>query len=287
MLPLIRCQDDGGVLRMEEGVAPRCERCGQVFEVDGPVLRTGLHGLHGESDHERRIRDLEAAAAPEPAWDAPGDLMEIGATLEALQLRPHHRLLELGAGRGRFTNLVAAACREVVAVDISIESLVAAAKRLNGERIALVHGDATKPIGSPGMFDRALGTLTSNLPDRSARQASYGSAAAALTPDGRFVFTTHYYGLRARMDREPLEGRYTEGGIYRRLLTVAEVREETAPYFRRVRIRPICVVLPFAQRVGLPLVATDRIARRVPLIRSFGTLLLVEATGPRRSPSQG
>jgi SAM-dependent methyltransferase len=246
-----------------------------------------LNGLHPESGHEREIRDAEASTDPNPSWDSPADAMEIDATLAALDLRPQHRLLELGAGQGRFTTLAERACREVVALDISAESLRAAARRLTSATVALVQGDATKSIVAKGTFDRVLGTLTSNLPDRSTRQGSYRTAADALTSNGKFVFSTHYFGARARIERVPREGRYSEGGIYRRFLTRAEVLEETAPYFQRVRVRPICVVLPFARRVGLPLVATDRVARRVPLLRAFGTLLLVEATRPRRSPSRG
>jgi SAM-dependent methyltransferase len=207
--------------------------------------------------------------------------MEVDALLEALDLSPEHRLLEMGCGRGRFTTRVASMCSEVVAVDISLQSLRAAAARLEGGDVALVHGDATKPLVAAGHVDRVLGTLASNLPDRATRQASYRTAAAALRPGGKFVFSTHYLGLRARMDREPREGRYTEGGIYRCLLTAADVREEAAPYFRRLRIRPICVVLPFSRRLGVPLAPLDRVARRIPLVRAFGDLLLVEASEPR------
>jgi SAM-dependent methyltransferase len=242
----------------------------------------GLEGLHGESEYERRLRDAEAARHPDPSWDTPGDAMEIDAMLKALSLRPGHRVLELGAGRGRFTTLLAAARTEVVAIDISLESLRAASRRIDSESVALLHGDATKAMVAPSTFDRVLGTLTSNLPDRATRQASYDVAAKALRPNGVFVCTTHYFGLRARLDGEAREARYTEGGIYRCLLTVDEVVEEASPFFARVRARPVCVVLPFAHRLRLPIATIDRFARRVPGLRAFGTLLLVEATGPRR-----
>src|SRR5687767_6985054 len=84
MLAAIRCPADGGELVFEDGRGARCTHCGRSFELDGPVLRLGLEGLHPESEHERRLRDAEAAARPEPAWDAPGDAMEIDAMREAL-----------------------------------------------------------------------------------------------------------------------------------------------------------------------------------------------------------
>ncbi|MEQ1856742.1 MAG: class I SAM-dependent methyltransferase [Longimicrobiales bacterium] len=281
-LASLRCPADGRPLERAGSTGARCAGCGRVFPIEGPVLSVGLENLHEESEHERRIRDAEASANPEPSWNAPSDVMETDATLEALDLRAHHRLLEMGPGRGRFTRRVESLCAEVVAVDISLESLRGAARRLSRDTVALIQGDATKPVVAPGTFDRVLGTLTSNLPSRTLREASYAAASQALRADGKFVFTTHYLGIRARLDREPREGRYTEGGIYRCLLTAADVRRETAPYFRRARVRPICVVLPFSRRLGIPLAGADRIARRMPLLRAFGDLLLVEASAPRR-----
>ena len=246
------------------------------------MLRLGVDGLHAESDHERRIRDAEAAAPAQPRWDTDADVMEIGATLEALALEPRHRVLELGAGRGRFTRLLAERSGLVVAVDISVESLRVSARTLTGGTVALVEADATRDVAAPAGFDRALGTLASNLPTREAREASYRAAARALVDDGVFVFSTHYYGVRARLEGEPKAGRYTSDGIYRYLLTPAEVSREVSPYFESVRVRPICVVLPFSRRLGLPVPTVDRVARRVPLLRAFGGLLLVEAKRPRR-----
>lgn len=246
------------------------------------MLRLGLDGLETESEHERGIRDAEARAQAHPRWDTDGDAMEIDATLEALSLEPDHRVLELGAGRGRFTHVVAERCQLVVAVDISLESLLASARAARSGRVAYVEADATRDVVRERSVDRVLGTLASNLPTPAARAASCAAAARALTDAGVFVFSTHYYGLRARWDGEPREGRYTPGGIYRRLFTAAEVRREISPYFDQVRIRPICVVLPFARRLGLPVRPLDRQARRVPLVRALGTLLLVEARGPRR-----
>jgi len=242
----------------------------------------GLESLHPESDHERLLRDAEAVKSPEPSWSTPADVMEMDATLEALELTEGQRVLELGPGRGRFTRRLQDLATTVVGVDISLESLKVAHLHVDPERVALVHADATAPVGAPAAFDRILGTLASNLPDRVSRITSYRVASRALKDDGKFVFSTHYYGIRARLDREPKEGRYVAGGIYRSLLTRAEVIEEIKPFFARVTVRPICVVLPLTARLGLPLPALDKIARRVPLLRAFGTLLLVEAEAPVR-----
>jgi SAM-dependent methyltransferase len=242
----------------------------------------GLGDLHPESDRERRLRDEEAGTLPLHMEDAVYDAMEIEGTLEALSVRPGHRVLELGCGRGRFTRLIEKRGATVVGVDISLESLRIAADHIATSRVALVQADATKAIAAPRSFDRVLGTLTSNLPSRRAREDSYRAAAAALSDDGKLVFSTHHYGIRARLAREPKEGRYSAEGIYRYLLEPREIRDEIGPFFGRVRIRPICVVLPFSRRLGLPLARIDRIARRIPGTRSLGDLLLVEASRPTR-----
>ena len=283
-LPLVRCVQDGGALEpsSKASASARCTVCHRSYPIEGRLIRLGLEGLHPESDRERRIRDQEALSGAVTPWSVAYDEMEISATLAALDLAPHHRLLELGPGRGRFTLLVETMCSLVVGIDISLESLRVAASRLQTGKVALAHADVTKAIFAPGAFDRILGTLTSNLPDSVERRKSYQVAARALDNAGKLVFTTHYYGLRARLDREAREGRYIDHGIYRRLLTIREIRTELRPYFRRIRVRPICVILPFSRRLRLPLVATDRVARTLPLLRAFGDLLLVEASHPRR-----
>ena len=283
-LPLVRCIRDGGPLEPsgEASVSARCTVCHRSYPIEGRLLRLGLDGLHPESDRERRIRDEEAVSGAAIPWGVAYDEMEVSATLAALDLAPHHRLLELGPGRGRFTRLLETTCGLVVGVDISLESLRVAASRLQTDKVALVHADVTKAVFTQGAFHRILGTLTSNLPGVEERRRSYEVAARALDDAGKLVFTTHYFGLRARLAREAREGRYTDGGIYRRLLTAREIRTELRPYFRRIRVRPICVILPLSGRLRLPLVATDRVARALPLLRAFGDLLLVEAAEPRR-----
>lgn len=276
---LLRCPADGGKLR-RAGPGLLCEQCGAFYGADGGVLRLLASGVHAETDHERSIRDREAVEGGAPTAHS-DSAMAVDATLEALDVAPHHDVLEMGAGTGRFTRLLASCSRRVVAVDISFESLrVAAGTTGLPDNLTLVHGDATKPFVTPRSFDRVLGTLTSNLPDRESRERSYELAAMALRDDGKFVFTTHHYGVRAKLGRHPKEGRYTENGIYRRLLEPREIRDELSPYFGRIEIGGANVIPPFALRLGFTAQSVDDVCRRVRMLRPFADLLLVTAAGP-------
>jgi len=279
----LRCVGDSEGLAWDasERDSLLCGSGAHRYEVEGRIVRVGLDDLHPESMREQSIRDQEASNHGVPSGDTPFDLMEIGATMEALALKPEHCLLELGSGRGRFTKVVASVCKRVLGVDISLGSLRLASDEVGDREVGFIHGDATVPHVADGSFDRVLGTLTSNLPDKPLRQASYHAAARALSPGGRFVFTTHFFGLRARSQGESRDGRYSEEGIYRRLLEPSEVRDEISPYFGKVSVRPIQVVVPLSMRLGLPLVPLDRLARRIPGLRNFGHLLLVDAREPR------
>ena len=67
-------------------------------------------------------------------------------------------------------------------------------------------------------------------------------------------------------------------------MTCQEVAREAAPYFSRVRSRPIQILLQFAAWLRLPLVALSRLAERVPLLNQWRILLLFVASRPIHPP---
>ena len=67
---------------------------------------------------------------------------------------------------------------------------------------------------------------------------------------------------------EKQAGRYVEGGIFRYLFTIDEVRKELEPYFRKFEIRPIQAYLPFARKL------------RLPVLKDLGEFLLCTAEQP-------
>jgi SAM-dependent methyltransferase len=300
LLSLVRCADDGGALDggagariIDDGIA-RCTSCSRVYRIERGILRLlDRRALDAESVHEADLRDSVAAAGdyveafrttgPERAFDR----MEMRPTLAALAPLRDRLVLELGAGTGRYTVELVRRARAALVVDFSARSLETLAAKIDdadahARAVGLVQADVTRLRVAPRRFDRVFSTLMSNLPTRAHRDATYRLAASALRDDGVFVFSTHHYGWRQRVRGEPIEGRYTEGGIYRRLFTRREVLDEVGRCFDDPRSWPIQIALPFTYREGFPLLAVSTVAERLPLVSQLGSLLLATARRPRR-----
>jgi SAM-dependent methyltransferase len=292
---LLRCSWDSGrlAIRSDAGESPtlwsaslQCLECQRHFPVqDGIVRLLDASLLDPESDHERTVRDLELEAAFVPDDErSEFQLAEILPMLEACEPLENATVLELGAGSGRHTMLIAGRSGITLAVDFSIVSLRhLAARAHDGWTLGLVHADCTRVVVERRAFDVILSTLVSNLPTAQHRAAMMRLAADALTPEGKFVFGTHYYGLHSRIRGEQRSGRYKAGGIYRYLFGRREIEVETRRFFGRVASRPIQIVLPLSWRLKLPLLKLSRFAERVPLLNQFGELLLVVARSAHRS----
>jgi len=300
-IPLIsafRCIKDGTVLRLDRDSrlcdnhalvwqgALLCDACCGAFPIDKGILNLlDANALDEESRREFTIRDERAAKAAGtkgPAWyDNEYGRTELIPTIEALSAGPGAMVLELGCGDGRYTLVLAGECRWVVAVDFSLESLrIMQQRQQNRRNIALVLGDITTMKVHTAAFDRVLSTLVSNLPSRAHRDAMYRLAAAALKPEGRFVFSTHHHGLWQKLSGKSQAGRYKESGIYRYHFTLSECQTEAQHFFASVTARPIQFHLPFAGRLGLPLVKMSRMLESIPLFNQMGHLVLCTAEQP-------
>jgi SAM-dependent methyltransferase len=292
LLTLLRCLREGGALELEAGTLVhdghvqrgnlRCHACHALYPVeDGIVKLLDPSALDQESQHERALRD-QPSAGDDTSWEqSPWSRMEIEPTLAALRPLSGLIVLELGCGGGRYTVLMADQAAAVMAVDFSHAALKKLGSRVASHwNIGLVQADCTR-LGLAGKaFDRILSTLVSNLPSPAHRYAMFRLAADALAPSGRFVFSAHHHTLVSRFRRVPQAGRYHDGGIFCYLFRRRELFEETQKYFRGVQCRPIQISLPFADRLGLPLVALSRTVESIPLVNQLGQLLLVTATEP-------
>ena len=109
-----------------------------------------------------------------------------------------------------------------------MESLKILVQKLQpGLPVGLVRADITNLSIAPRSFHRVLSTLVSNLPTREHRLSMLHLASDSLTKHGRFVFSTHYYGIRERWGGVAKSGRYTKGGIYRYYFRKNEIKRET------------------------------------------------------------
>jgi SAM-dependent methyltransferase len=281
-LSFFRCPVDGGELSLQPDSHPDVVQnafvacsCGFKASVREGILILGEDGSDDQSRRERRLRDEEYRSEPSP-HDTVLDRMEIPPTLRALRLTGRDAVLELGAGSGRYTIQLANRCRELVAIDFSLEGLKRLAERLPPTSpVSLVQADISRLAVAPGSFDRVLSTLTSNLPSQALRQRMFALAAQACDSQrGLFVLGAHHWGATAKRSGISREGLYDGDGIYRYFMSTGEVCQAAAAFFRTVRARPIVVTPPGALRLHLPLVALQRILEYLPFIRSYGQIVL-------------
>lgn len=107
--------------------------------------------------------------------------------LGALALPPPARLLEVGAGRGRFSRLLAERGYDVTAVDLSPELLAALSADDPAGTIRTVAGDAAAVHRLvPGPFDAAVGFFFLHHLDR--LEPLFASLAQVVRPGGRVAF---------------------------------------------------------------------------------------------------
>jgi SAM-dependent methyltransferase len=306
MLHLLRCINDAGELTLikeplgdADGVLDavlRCKACGSEFRIEDGIARLLPDQLTEEDKHEMSIRDTIDYDCTNPGSFVPpaegwrsllSDRLEVPAHLDALQTLPSNTVLELACGDGRFTSLIAKTGAKVLAVDFSINALRLLAWRLPaGAKVGRVHADINQLHLASRAFDRAL-TLTP-LDSRDERMNMYRTIAHALKDDGRYVGSFEHDDLHRRLLGLPLMRRYSKDGILIEHLTTKTMDLEAAPYFSKLRVRPIRPRVPFALKLppglALPLL---RLVAALPLARHFGELLLLTAQDPVRLPVEG
>ncbi|MFN0249915.1 MAG: class I SAM-dependent methyltransferase [Kofleriaceae bacterium] len=113
------------------------------------------------------------------------------SVIDALDLQPGMRILELGAGPGRLAIQIKCAHPGVRldAVDID-ERMVARAQRnasIAGVDVAFRQADMTRLSELAGKYDRVYSTMTFHHLGLDAKHAALDTAREALAHDGRFV----------------------------------------------------------------------------------------------------
>jgi SAM-dependent methyltransferase len=289
----------------------RCDSCGAEYDIEDGIARLLYTDLTAEDKHEIAIRDAQNADAlprafmpPPSGWRSePSDLLEIPDHLAELD-PGGRRILEIGCGDGRFTIIMARMEAHVLAVDFSIKALQVLASRLSSGiaptayqvdpqhkfidlhgLVGLVHADASHFCVAPRSFDRALSTTP--LDSRDERMTMYRTIAEALTDQGRFVGSVENDDLNRSLLGLPVARRYSSG-IFIEHFDSSKVRREVAPYFSKLRIRPIRPRLPFCHRLASSWVLRlSRLVAVTPVIRHFGEILLFRAERPVRPPREG
>jgi ubiquinone/menaquinone biosynthesis C-methylase UbiE len=108
--------------------------------------------------------------------------------LDAIEIRPGARVLELGCGTGGFTRLLAARGAQLTSVDRSPHVLARARRRAPGATFVESELTAYRPQGS---YDVVWVAFVLHELDPAARQAVLTMARSALVPGGTLVIVEH------------------------------------------------------------------------------------------------
>jgi SAM-dependent methyltransferase len=134
----------------------------------------------------------------------------IRAALRAFE--PRGRVLELGAGTGQWTGLLAETATKVVAIDSSPEMLAINAERVQGDRVRRRVADAFALDASHAFDTVFFGFFLSHVP-LSLFDAFWDAVAGQLAPRGRVFFVDE--GRHAQWHEDWID---EEAGIVRRTL---------------------------------------------------------------------
>jgi len=114
---------------------------------------------------------------------------EVKSIIEAVNPQPNDLILDVGAGTGQFSEIIAAKCRHLVALDNSQKSIeeIDLHNSSKGNITAHVH-DITHPIPRIAAFDKAFSTqVIQHIPSHELRIAALRNIRDALKQGGELV----------------------------------------------------------------------------------------------------
>ena len=141
-------------------------------------------------------------------------------------------LLEAGCGTGRFTRLFAGHCSELVAADLSRDSILRNRVQHAGKTAAPVHYLHADLTHMP-LKDAIFGAIAhigvyEHIPSSELRRQFLENARRVLRPDGMLLLSAYRYGGLTKIFEK--EGEH-DGGIPFFRFTEDELRGEIEPYF--------------------------------------------------------
>lgn len=198
-----------------------CSTCGHGYPVeDGiPLL---LYPTDSEQSDVAAAKQRESAARDADAAGYDSTIsnyqttIELKAVMNALSVRPTDVVLDLGAGTGRLTTLLAAAGATVVAIDISPASLKINRDRCAGLQGSNVHYIACDVCHLPlrdGIANKAGSSMMlEHIPTEEERKRCLSQIYRVLRPGSKLALTAYNYSWskRRRAEREGFHG----GGLY-------------------------------------------------------------------------
>lgn len=190
-------------------------------------------------DGERRARDEQAEDYDRMISMKLLGLVEIPQYKAALSEETASPLLEAGCGTGRLTHVFAQIAPDVVAVDMSRQSLVRNRVRHHARTynpVHYVHADLTHLPLRDAVFGRcAHAGVYEHIPSRELRLQFLAHARRTMKEGAILMLSAYRYGGITRFFEK--EGEH-DGGIPFFRFTPEELREEVETAFRVEKLRP-------------------------------------------------
>lgn len=196
-----------------------CPTCDSVFEIKDGIPRLlsgnsiGDHAAGRDKASEMRARDDQAHDYDRLKGLKVLSKFEVPKLLDLFEGGRDDTIVELGAGTGRITEVVAGRVAELVAVDFSLTSLQRARTKFTGSNAHWVQGDVNHlPIKDLGCDHAFSCQVFEHLPGTTMRNRAVDEAARVVKGDGTFIISVYRDSWVYRLIGAK-EG-YHDGGIY-------------------------------------------------------------------------
>jgi ubiquinone/menaquinone biosynthesis C-methylase UbiE len=204
--------------------------------------------------------------------------VEFKAVLSALDVRPHDLIVELGAGTGRLTTILAGMGATIVALDIASSALElnrSKCAKIPGAKVHYIAADACYLPVRSSIGSRVVSSqLLEHIPTEDERRRLVGEAQRVMKQGGRLALTTYNYSWtkRRRGQREGFHD-VVHNQFYFFRYTRGELR---ALFASKLRVRKVTGLLNLSLDHGSA--ALDRLISAFPPVSALtGHLLLVVA----------
>ena len=257
-----------------------CKKCNSRYPIrEGILLLLQGQGIKDELLlSEIRARDLDAFR-----YDGKFSqrfYKEVLPTMKALGKTNGKKVIEYGAGTGRFTEIFSKDADWYLVTDFSLVSLKITAKKIDSPKTGLVLANSTTIHTKESFFDVALALqLIEHIPTEEGRSIFFDNIKSTLKKEAVFVSSTYHQDLRRILKKEVKTGKHS-GGIFFHNFSVSELKSEIKKHFKIVKAHPIDIALPFEIRLQFsPKIGglIEMFAEQMPLINKFGHLVLVKA----------
>lgn len=203
---LLACPIDQTSPLARSAAALECPTCGTSYPLEDGIPRmlppadARDRAEAAETDRERTQRDREARRYDANRLLRALSVAEVPLTLSRLASRPSDVVVEVGCGTGRMTRRLPSRCRELWALDHSLESLRLAREKMGERSVRFVQADAGYLPLRPGMADRALSCqMLEHLPTAALRERAVAEIARVLRPGGTLVVSAYWHQPLSRL----------------------------------------------------------------------------------------